>query len=160
MKEEDRKKRSRGGGEQRKGEGRRDRHHLSGFQHCRDFPLNWADQQRKNICPENAYACMVVKSNPKKNTGSRLYFLSFLISAFSHSLPASSSHSLSSFSPRKEKKCEPQLPYILLPVIIIEMAMCLSQKQLQIKLTQKNQTLCILSTTVCQFLYSYSHTKT
>lgn len=160
MKEEDRKKRSRGGGEQRKRKGGRDRHHLSGFQHCHDFPLNWADQERKNICPENAYACMVVKSNPKKNTGSRLSFLSFLISAFSHSLPASSSHSLSSFSPRKEKKCEPQLPYILLPVIIIEMAMCLGQKQIQIKLTQKNQTLCILSTTVCQILYSYNHTKT
>lgn len=70
MKEEDRKKRSRGGGEQRKKKGRRDRHHLSGFQHCHDFSLHWADQERKNLCSENAYVCMVVKANPKKNTGS------------------------------------------------------------------------------------------
>lgn len=70
MKEEDRKKRSRGGGEQRKRKGRRARHHLSGFQHCHDFSLYWADKERKNLCPENAYVCMVVKANPKKNTGS------------------------------------------------------------------------------------------
>lgn len=78
MKEEDRKKRSRGEGEQRKRKGGRDRHHLSGFQHCHDFPLNWDDQERKNLCPENACVCMVVKSNPKKN------WFSIIFLVFSH----------------------------------------------------------------------------
>lgn len=53
---------------------------------------------------------------------------------------------------------ELQLPCILLPVIIIGMTSCLSHKPIKIKLLI-NQTLCILSITICQFLYSYNHIK-